>query len=216
MTAAIDIAGARLRPDDLVELRALVEAGISTRLPRRVLLVVDFRPSMLQGRSRAFRSVAAAEALTVLGWQVAEAGGSVGLMTLGTGAPVRVPLATGAERMRQVISGFVRGHETAAAHATAGHLDDLPLDRLLSVLDLSGEETCAVVIASGFEFPGGGCAALLQALSAKQPVRLVHVTDAAEAEDTTGQGRALGLPLVTLDAGLPPEAMPSVLAEVFR
>jgi len=47
MTAAIDIAGARLRPDDLVELRALVEPGISTRLPRRVLLVVDFRPSML-------------------------------------------------------------------------------------------------------------------------------------------------------------------------
>lgn len=216
MTAAIDIAGARLRPDDLTELRAPVEPGISMILPRRVLLVVDFRPSMLQGRSRAFRSVAAAEALTVLGWQVAEAGGSVGLMTLGTGAPVRVPLTAGADGMRQVISGFVRGHETAAAHATAGHLDDLPLDRLLSDLDLSGDETCAIVIASGFEFPGGGCAALLQALSAKHPVRLVHVTDAAEADETTGQGRALRLPVATLDAGLPPEAMPSVLAEMFR
>ncbi|SDF19913.1 hypothetical protein SAMN04488105_11492 [Salipiger thiooxidans] len=216
MTAAIDIAGATLRADDLSQLRALVEAGISTSLPRRVLLVADFRPSMLQGRSRAFRSVAAAEALTVLGWQVSEAGGSVGLMTLGTGAPVRVPLDAGAEGMRQVVSGFVRGHEAAAAHATAGCLDDVPLDRLLSDLDLSGDEIRAVVIASGFEFPGGGCAALLQALSAKHPVRLVHVTDAAEADETTGQGRALGLPVVTLDAGLLPEAMPSVLAEVFR
>ena len=121
MTAAIDIVGATLRADDLSQLRALVEAGISTSLPRRVLLVADFRPSMLQGRSRAFRSVAAAEALTVLGWQVAEAGGSVGLMTLGTGAPVRVPLDAGAEGMRQVVSGFVRGHEAAAAHATAAH-----------------------------------------------------------------------------------------------
>ena len=39
MTAAIDIVGATLRADDLSQLRALVEAGISTSLPRRVLLV---------------------------------------------------------------------------------------------------------------------------------------------------------------------------------
>ena len=37
---------------------------------RAVVLVADFRPSMLFGTRRALRSVAAAEALVLLGWRI--------------------------------------------------------------------------------------------------------------------------------------------------
>ena len=47
---------------------------------RSVLLVADFRPSMLFGTRRAFRSVAGAEALAMLGWRVIGHGGRVGLL----------------------------------------------------------------------------------------------------------------------------------------
>ncbi|CAA2156919.1 hypothetical protein MBRA_02351 [Methylobacterium brachiatum] len=46
---------------------------------RAVVLLADFRPSMLFGTRRALRSVAAAEALALLGWRVAADGGRVGL-----------------------------------------------------------------------------------------------------------------------------------------
>ena len=47
---------------------------------RSVLLVADFRPSMLFGTRRAFRSVAGAEALAMLGWRGTGHGGRVGLL----------------------------------------------------------------------------------------------------------------------------------------
>ncbi len=47
---------------------------------RSILLVADFRPSMLFGTRRAFRSVAAAEALAMLGWRGVGRGGRVGLL----------------------------------------------------------------------------------------------------------------------------------------
>ncbi|RVU17555.1 DUF58 domain-containing protein, partial [Methylobacterium oryzihabitans] len=46
---------------------------------RAVVMLADFRPSMLFGTRRALRSVAAAEALALLGWRVAGDGGRVGL-----------------------------------------------------------------------------------------------------------------------------------------
>ncbi|MEL6963211.1 MAG: DUF58 domain-containing protein, partial [Pseudomonadota bacterium] len=60
---------------------------------RIVLLIADFRPSMFWGISRAFRSVAAAEALALIGWTVVERGGRVGLLALTPDEPVILPPA---------------------------------------------------------------------------------------------------------------------------
>ncbi|WP_158808463.1 DUF58 domain-containing protein, partial [Beijerinckia sp. L45] len=44
---------------------------------RTVLLIADFRPSMLFGTRRALRSVAAAETVALLGWRAIARGGRV-------------------------------------------------------------------------------------------------------------------------------------------
>ena len=78
MTAALDVPGATLHCRDLLALREVALSGRQSWEPCQTMLVADFRPSMLRGLIRAFRSVAAAEALVLVGWRVAEAGGQVG------------------------------------------------------------------------------------------------------------------------------------------
>ncbi len=89
---------------------------------RVCFLVADFRPSMLWGMRRAFRSVAAAEALCWIGWQAVEAGGRVGLLAATAQHTVIVPTRPGLRGMLAVIGGLVRAHdeaiETAMARAT--------------------------------------------------------------------------------------------------
>ncbi|MCR8548406.1 hypothetical protein M4578_11235 [Salipiger sp. P9] len=208
MTAALDVPGAGLRADELIALRATALAGPAA-LPAcggDCVLVADFRPSMLRGLIRAFRSVAAAEALALIGWRVAEAGGGVGLLALAAGEPVRVPPGG----MVAVIRGLVRAHEAAAAHALAGRLDDPPLDRALAPLRGLAAPGSALVIASGFETPGGGLADRLDGLARAHPLRLLHVTDGAGAEPGV-----VGQPLLSIDASLPPEATVWRLGALF-
>jgi len=47
---------------------------------RTLMLVVDFRESMMFGTRRALRSVAGAEAVIALGWGAIDEGGGVGLL----------------------------------------------------------------------------------------------------------------------------------------
>ncbi|PIL21498.1 hypothetical protein P775_03965, partial [Puniceibacterium antarcticum] len=75
---------------------------------RVTLLVADFRPCMLWGTRRAFRSVAAAEALAMIGWRGVAEGGRVGLFALGAGDPVVVPVRGRVRGMLGVIGGMVR------------------------------------------------------------------------------------------------------------
>lgn len=203
---------------------------------RVCLLVADFRPSMLWGLVRAFRSVAAAEALSMIGWRVVEEGGRVGLLAFGTGNPVMVPARGRTRGMLAVIGGLVRAHHAATVHALAGGLDDPPLDTGLAPLERIAPRGAELVIASGFETPGAALADRIAALARRHVPRLLHVTDGALARLPRGSypirlpdgsrarvdlagGRVrpeetvvTGWPALAIDAGAAPEDTARLLA----
>ena len=140
---------------------------------RVTLLVADFRPPMLWGLSRAFLSVAAAEALTLIGWRAVTEGGRVGLLAMGPGAPVVVPVRGRTRGMLDVIGGLVRAHRAALAAAGGGPLMQRELDRLARIAPRGAE----VVIASNFEAPGPDIDSVLGELSRRTLLRLLDVAD---------------------------------------
>ncbi len=208
---------------------------------RVTLLVADFCPSMLWGTRRAFRSVAAAEALALIGWRVIEEGGRVGLLALGAGDPVAVPVRGRARGMLGVIGGMVRAHEAALQLALAGVQDDPPLDAALARVARVAPAGAELVIASGFDMPGDGLADRLSELAQRRTPRLVWVRDAladnlppgsypirlpgggqARAQisgtrnPTTDQDRLIaGFPALAVDAGAAPDQTARLIAAAF-
>ncbi|MCV3274053.1 DUF58 domain-containing protein [Roseobacter sinensis] len=142
------------------------------------LLVADFRPAMFWGLRRAFRSVCAAEALSLIGWSVVESGGRVGLLALTGAAPVIVPARGRSRGMLDVIGGMVEAHQAGLAALAAGQGADPPLDQALSRADRLVPPGAELVIASGFDKPGLGLADRLSALARRRRPRLLLVTDA--------------------------------------
>ena len=148
---------------------------------RTALLMADFRPSMLWGTRRAFRSVAAAEALTLLGWRIVAAGGRVALMAFGAGEPVIVPPRGRDRGMIAVIGGLVRAHRLALDRTG---VSDGPLT---DTLDLARRVTpmgSSVFLASALDDPGdlNGTAGreAFGALDHRCPLTVLRIRDAFE------------------------------------
>ena len=197
---------------------------------RALLLVADFRPPMLWGLRRAFRSVAAAEALAMIGWRAVEAGGRVGLLALSAGPPVIVPIRGRVRGMLAVIGGMVRAHAAALDLARSGARDAPPLLDGLTRVERVAPAGAEIVLASGFERTGPALQDRLRALGRRHALRLLAVTDGLtdrlppgaypiRLPDGTrhrariGSGTLrpdapgiAGLPLSTIDAGAAPEA----------
>ncbi|WP_146346666.1 DUF58 domain-containing protein [Falsiphaeobacter marinintestinus] len=145
------------------------------------LLVADFCPAMFWGLRRAFRSVAAAEALTLIGWNVVESGGRVGLLALTATGSVIVPPRGRARGMLDVIGGMVQAHAKGLAAMVDGQGDDTSLDQGLVRADRLVSPGAEVVIASGFDAPGAGLADRLDSLARRRSPRLLLITDAEAA-----------------------------------
>jgi len=208
---------------------------------RVTLLVADFRPSMLWGTRRAFRSVAAAEVLAMVGWRVIGQGGRVGLLALGAGDPVAVPVRGRARGMLGVIGGLVRAHEAALQLALSGVRDDPPLDAALSRLARVAPVGAELVIASGFDAPGKALADRLAELAQRRMPRLVWVRDdladnlppgsyplrlaggarmlariSGRRPDAPLQDRQIaGFPALAVDAGATPDQTARLIAAAF-
>lgn len=152
---------------------------------RVALLVADFRPSMFWGLRRAFRSVAAAELLTLIGWQVVESGGRVALLAVTSEGLAVVPPRGRVRGMLDVIRGMVDAHGDAfEALAGGGEVTETRLDHALlraARLVPSGSE---IFVASGFDAPGRDLGDHLDALSRRRSLSLMMVTS----------GPASGLP----------------------
>ncbi|TCP40418.1 DUF58 domain-containing protein [Rhodovulum marinum] len=176
---------------------------------RTTVLVADFRPSMLWGLRRAFRSVAAAEALTLLGWQVAEAGGRVALAALIDGPPVLIRPRPKTRGMLAVIGGMVAAHR-AALEAARHRIADPPLDHALAAVARVAPTGARVVIASGLDTRGPRLDDRLAQIDRRCPVTLWHVGDGADALPAgrypirTGEGRRLAVRLAGAGAQTPP------------
>ncbi len=146
---------------------------------RVTLLIADFRPAMFWGISRAFRSVVAAEALAMIGWNVVEAGGRVGLLAITAGDPVIVPARARVRGMLDVIGGMVQAHCTGLDMLMAGQgSSDLALDQSLARVERIAPVGAELVLASGFDTPGDGLADRLDALAQRRDPQLVLITDA--------------------------------------
>ena len=144
---------------------------------RVTLLIADFRPAMLWGLRRAFRSVAAAEALVMLGWQCVERGGRVGLLAVTADQPVIVPPRGRARGMLDVIGGMVEGHALALEMSAngGGGQGDPPLDKALTRVDRLVPAGAELLIASGFDTVGEGFADCLDGLARRRAPRLLWV-----------------------------------------
>ncbi|TXM75929.1 DUF58 domain-containing protein [Methylobacterium sp. WL12] len=144
---------------------------------RAVVLLADFRPSMLFGTRRALRSVAAAEALALLGWRVVGDGGRVGLVVAGGDAPTALRPAGGERAMTAITGALASAHARALALPTA---DDPPLDALLTLARSLLPSGGHLVIASALDSPGADFDRLLTLLAERLSIRLILVSDAFE------------------------------------
>lgn len=144
------------------------------------LLVADFRASMLWGSRRRLRSVAAAEALAIAGWQVAQAGGSVGLAILSdAGLDFRRPRPREAA-MLEIAATLELAH--ARVLASAGDGEPLPLDAALERIGRLAPRGAAILLASGLDDPGADLSNVLERLRRRLRLVLLAVLDAVETE----------------------------------
>lgn len=141
------------------------------------LLVADFRPSMFWGLRRAFRSVAVAEALSLIGWNVVESGGRVGLLAITTLDTTVVPPRGRTRGMLDVIGGLVQAHRAGLDAMASGQMTDQPLDQALARAERLVPSGAEIIIGSGFDVPGTALADRLDALSRRRLPRLLQMTD---------------------------------------
>lgn len=144
---------------------------------RAVMLLADFRPSMLFGTRRALRSVAAAEALSLLGWRIVGDGGRVGLVVANAGEPAVVRPAGGERAMTAVTGALALAHARALDNAS---LEDPPLDPLLGLAQGLLPSGGHLVIASALDAPGPDFERLMSLLAERLSIRLILVSDAFE------------------------------------
>lgn len=144
---------------------------------RVTLLVADFRAPMFWGVSRALLSVAAAEALCLLGWSAVEEGGRVGLLAITQGAPEVVAPRGRTRGQLEVIGGLVSAHAAALSDVAAGRDAVQPLDAALAVVDRACPPGTDVVIASSFEEEGPALGPALDKIARRRSVRLLLVSD---------------------------------------
>ncbi|WP_019906250.1 DUF58 domain-containing protein [Methylobacterium sp. 77] len=150
---------------------------------RAVVLLADFRPSMLFGTRRALRSVAAAEALVLLGWRIVGDGGRIGLVAASSAEPVVVRPGSGERAMTAVTGALAMAHAQALA---ASDTVDPPLDRSLSVAASLLPSGGHLVIGSALDAPGPDFDHLLTVLAERLSIRLVLVSDAFERTKPAG------------------------------
>jgi len=143
---------------------------------RTLLLVADFRPSMLWGVKRAFRSVAAAELLTLIAWVASDAGARVGAIAL-TPEGYRVePPRAGHAAMLAVIGTLVEAHAGALEAAQADLVDpalDQSLESVLRIMSRNSE----VVLATGFDAPGSYLDRVLDEIRDRGQLRVLEIGD---------------------------------------
>ncbi len=203
------------------------------------ILVADFRPSMLWGTRRAFRSVAAAEALALVGWRIVEEGGRVGLLALGAGEPVVVPARGRARGMLDVIGGMIRAHDAALELALSGVRHDPDLATGLARLERISPRGSEIILASGYDSLGEGFQDRIDELSERRSLRCLRVVDQAAqslpdgsypivlsdgtrtratvrgARSETVSDQIAGQPVLTIDAGQVPDATARLIAAAF-
>ncbi len=157
---------------------------------RTVLLIADFRRPMLWGTRGRLRSVAAAEALALAGWQAVLGAGAAGVVALtDAGLLAERPRARDAG-MARVCGLLARAH--AQALTTRAPVRDLAPDLVRA--GRFAPRGAGIVLATGLDAPGPGLDAALAGLARRGPLRLLLIEDAFETAPP-----AAALPFLTAD-----------------
>ncbi len=161
---------------------------------RTVLLIADFRRPMLWGTRSRLRSVAAAEALALAGWQAVLGAGAAGVVALtDAGLLAERPRPRDAG-MARVCGLLARAHAIALDAGSSGRAPVRPLAPDLVRAARFAPRGASIVLATGLDVPGPGLDAALAGLARRGPLRLILTEDAFE---TAPPGAAL--PFVTAD-----------------
>lgn len=150
---------------------------------RAVLLFADFRPSMLFGTRRAFRSIAAAEALAMVGWRAIAEGGRIGLLAIGAGEHAFVRPKGGERAMSSVIGVMARAHQEALADQDR---PDPPLAERLETAVGALPRGGHLVVATGLDEPGERFDEVIKAAKTRVTVTVLLVADAFERDAPRG------------------------------
>ena len=155
------------------------------------LLIADFRPEMLWGTRRALRSVAAAEALCLIGWRVVAQGGRVGLVVLGGEAPELASPRSREQGMLRVIGGLARAHRHVMHGLHEGRRTETSLDEALNIVDdltssalSSGRRS--LYLATGFDRPGPEFDLWARAVQRRASLKVLLMRDAFETQPPAG------------------------------
>ena len=157
---------------------------------RTVLLVADFRRPMLWGTRRRLRSVAAAEALALAGWQAVLGAAAAGVVALTDAGLIAERPRAGDAGMARVCGALARAH--ALALDTRAPVRDLAPDLVRAAR--FAPRGAGIVLATGLDAPGPGLDAALAGLARRGPLRLILAEDAFETAPP-----AAALPFVTPD-----------------
>lgn len=150
---------------------------------RTVLLVADFRPSMLFGTRRALRSVAAAETVALLGWRAVARGGRVGLMAANATATQFARRGRGERTMIGLIGTLAEAHRAALADRT---VVDPPLADILETAHTVSGAGSTIIVASALDTPGERFDAVVSGLSERHDVIFCLIEDQFEREPVPG------------------------------
>ena len=156
---------------------------------RAVLLVADFRPAMLFGTRRAFRSVAAAEALAMVGWRAVAEGGRIGLLAIGASEPAFARPKGGERAMNAVVGVMARAHADALAQSDR---PDPPLADSLETAVGALPRGGHLVLASGLDEPGERFDDVMRAARSRVSVSVLLVEDAFERDAPRGAYAFMG------------------------
>jgi hypothetical protein len=144
---------------------------------RTLLLLADFRPSMLFGTRRALRSVAAAECLALAGWNAISKG--IRVATLATTGATRasLPPGRGLRHMSSIFGLWTRAHAEALAHAS---YEETPLSSMLETAAGLVPSGAPILVATSLDTPGKDFEATVHWLVHRNDLRFILVRDAFE------------------------------------
>lgn len=143
-----------------------------------LVLIADFRRPMLWGLRRAFRSVAAAEALVIAGWQAVDRGEKLGVAVLRDGAVAGLAPSARPDTMSRVVGLLCAEHAAALTAPEAPQTLSEGLEKIARGLPRHAR----LLLATGGENPGD--IQVLQRLADRHDLRVLRV----------GTGLEQGLP----------------------
>lgn len=156
------------------------------QVDRTALLLADFRSSMFWSTKGRLRSVAAAEALAVEGWQVVSGGGHIGCATFRDDGFENIAPKPREAAMLGVAGALARAHELALEEALEQNSESPTLDVMLDRAAGFAKPGSDIVLATGFDAPGDHFEAAAQTVMRKCKLTVLLVQDALEIDPPQG------------------------------